>query len=62
MVIASSSRSWVKVCHVEAGHQHERRAQNQRRIQNYIQAIDVVERKAAENGVGRVERRAMRAE
>ena len=44
----------------EARHQNERRAQNQRGIQNYVQAVDVVERKTAENVVGGVELRRIR--
>ncbi len=41
--------------HVEARYQNERCTQNQRRIENYIQAVDVVERKTAENMVGGIE-------
>ncbi len=47
---------------MEARHQHQRRAENHRRIQHHIQAVDVIERQKAEDLVGGIQRGPIRSD
>ena len=57
MVTDSSTMSFVSRRDVKARHQNECRAEQKRRIEDHIQAVNVVEGERTENVVSGVERR-----
>ena len=40
-----------ELLYLESRHQHQRRAQHQRRIQNYVQPVDVIQRKKTQDAI-----------